>query len=98
MSCRSPYLQIQDHGAARAGEAHADVLESPKLGVSGHHLLRCAHLEPIDVLQTVAILEAERAKQRIGSDAEQSNADDVAILLLWDDACRLEKLEGIGEH
>ena len=49
-------------------------------------LLGAGHLEAVDLLEAVAVLHAERAEQRVRADAEEADADDLAVLLLRDDA------------
>ena len=42
--------------------------------------------KPLIVCEAIAVLHAERAEQRVGADAEEADADDLAVLLLGDDA------------
>ena len=55
-------------------------------------LLGARHVEAVDRLEPIAVLQAERAEQRVGADAEQANADDLAVLLLGHDARRAHQL------
>ena len=91
-------VDVEVHRAAGAVDAHGEMLESAKPRIGSHHLLGRAHFESVDVLQTIAVFETESGEQRARADAEDANADDVAILLLGNDARRFQEFERVGEH
>src|SRR6187399_950471 len=79
-------------GLTTAVDPDVQVAGRAKTCVCLEGLFGAGHIEAIDGFQAVAILQAERAKQGVGADAEQANPHHLTILLLGHDAGRSHQL------
>ena len=79
-------VEVDVRRLAASVDRDGEVIRGPQARVCLERLLGARHVEAVDLLQTVAVLHTERAEERVGTDAEEANAHDLAVLLLGDDA------------
>src|SRR5690606_34061287 len=75
---------VDVHALPAAGQADRQPVRRAQARVRRERLLRARHVVAVDRLQTVAVLHAEHAEQRLLPDAVQTDADDTPVLLLGD--------------
>src|SRR6266511_190102 len=83
-------LDVEVDVRVLAAPIHLDrvVVGRPQARVRLERLFRAGHVDAVDRLKSVAALEAPRAEQRVGSNTEEADAADFAVLRLRADARR----------
>src|SRR5690606_16126103 len=78
--------EVDRHRLSAPVDLHGEIGSGSEPRISFERLLRARHVETVDGLEAIAVLEAERAEQRVRPDAEHADADHLAVLLLRHDA------------
>ena len=65
-------VEVEVHRLAASVDRHREVIRGPQTRIRLERLLGARHVEAVDLLQAVAVLHAQGAEERVGTDAEEA--------------------------